>query len=176
MFLKNPGFTAVAILTLALGIGANTAIFSVVNAVLLRPLPFRDPGKICLLYEHWSTLPTLGPSYENFVDWREQSSSYEGVAMARNATFTLTGAGDPQRLAGQMASANFFTLLGISAFEGHTFLPEEDRAGGPLVVLPSYGFWQRQFGGASDAIGQNIALDTSFQAQKCEIQTLTGFG
>jgi putative ABC transport system permease protein len=159
MFLKNPGFTAVAILTLALGIGTNTAIFSVVNAVLLRPLPFRDPGKLCLLYEHFPAVGIIGPSYENFVDWRDQSTSYEGVASIHNATFTLTGAGEPQRLIGQMASANFYTLMGINPLYGHTFFPEEDRAGGPLVVLLSYGFWQRQFGGAADAVGKNITLD-----------------
>src|SRR5579863_10733608 len=120
MFLKNPGFTAVAILTLALGIGTNTAIFSVVNAVLLRPLPFRDPGKLCLLFEHFPAIGILGPSYENFEDWRDQSTSYEGVASVHNATFTLTGAGEPQRLIGQMASANFFPLMGINPLYGHT--------------------------------------------------------
>jgi putative ABC transport system permease protein len=159
MFLKNPGFSAVAILTLALGIGTNTAIFSVVNAVLLRPLPFRDPGKLCLLFEHYPAVGVINPSYENFVDWRDQSTSYEGVAMVHGATFTLTGAGDPQRLAGQMASANFFPLMGVNPIYGHTFFPEEDRAGGPPVVLLSYGFWQRQFGGSADAIGKNLTLD-----------------
>jgi putative ABC transport system permease protein len=159
MFLKNPGFSAVAILTLALGIGTNTAIFSVVNAVLLRPLPFRDPARLCLLYERFPSIGIIGPSYENLVDWRDQSASYEGVGFVHNATFTLTGAGDPQRLAGQMASANFFPLLGISPIMGHTFVADEDRAGGPLVALISYGFWQRQFGGSPDAIGKNITLD-----------------
>ena len=159
MFLKNPGFSAVAILTLALGIGTNTAIFSVVNAVLLRPLPFRDPGKLCLLYENFPTIGIIGPSYENLVDWRDQSTSYEGVAMIHNATFTLTGAGEPQRLIGQMASANFFPLMGVNPIYGHTFFPEEDRAGGPPVVLLTYGFWQRQFGGVPDAVGKNLTLD-----------------
>ncbi len=159
MFLKSLGFTAVAILTLALGIGANTAIFSVVNAVLLRPLPFRDPSRLVMLYEQMPTIPVLGPSYENFVDWRDQSTSYEGVALVRNTTFNLTGAGDPERLAGQMASANFFPLLGINTMQGRTFLPEEDRAGGQPVVLLTYGFWQRHFGGAPSALGKNITLD-----------------
>jgi putative ABC transport system permease protein len=159
MFLKNPGFTAVAILTLALGIGTNTAIFSVVNAVLLRPLPFRDPGKLCVLYERFPTIGTVGPSYENFADWRDQSTSYNGVAFARNTSFTLTGNGEPERLNGQMASANFFPLLGVNPIYGHTFFPEEDRAGGPLVVLLTYGFWQRQFGGTPDAVGKSLTLD-----------------
>jgi putative ABC transport system permease protein len=159
MFLKNPGFSAVAILTLALGIGTNTAIFSVVNAVLLRPLPFRDPGKLCLLFEHFPTIGVINPSYQNFIDWRDQSTSYEGVAMIHGATFTMTGAGDPQRLAGQMASANFFPLMGVNPIYGHTFFPDEDRPGGPPVALLSYGFWQRQFGGSPDAIGKNLTLD-----------------
>src|SRR5580765_5491223 len=87
---KNPGFAAVAILTLALGFGANTAIFSVVNAVLLRPLPFRDSNRICLLTERLRTAPSLGPSYQNYRDWRDQAQSFEGIFAARNATFTLT--------------------------------------------------------------------------------------
>jgi hypothetical protein len=136
MFLKNPDFSAVAILTLALGIGTNTAIFSVVNAVLLRPLPFRDPGKLYLLYEHFPTIGIIGPSYENLIDWRGQSTSYEGVAMIHNATFTLTGAGDPHRLIGQMASANFYPLLGVNPIYGHTFFPEEDRGNACEKFMP----------------------------------------
>jgi predicted permease len=159
MFLKSPGFTAVAILTLALGIGANTAIFSVVNAVLLRPLPFRDPDRLVMLYETLPAIPIINPSYENFLDWQAQSTSYEGVAVVHNATFTLTGSGEPVRLTGQMASANFFPLFGVTAIQGHTFLPEEDRAGGTPVALITYGFWQRHFGGSSGALGQTLTLD-----------------
>jgi len=99
---KNRGFTAVAILTLAIGIGANTAIFSVVNAVLLRPLPFHDAASLCLLTERMPTIPVLGPSWLNFQDWRAQSRSFD-IAAARNTTMTLTGAGDPQRLQTQQA-------------------------------------------------------------------------
>jgi len=117
---KNPSFAAVAIATLALGIGANTAIFSVVNAVLLRPLPFRNPDSLCLLTERMPTIPTLGPSWQNFQDWRDQAQSFERIAAARNATFTLSDAGEPERLAGQMASADLFPLLGVNAFRGHT--------------------------------------------------------
>ena len=155
---KNPGFTAVAILTLAIGIGANTAIFSVVNAVLLRPLPFRDPGSLCLVTERMPAIPVLGPSWLNFQDWRTQSRSFE-LAAARNTTMTITGAGDPERLQAQQASSALFPLLGITALRGHTFTPEEDRAGAAPVVLLGYGFWQRHFGGAADAIGKSITLD-----------------
>src|SRR5580693_9724702 len=94
---KNPGFTAIAILTLALGIGANTAIFSVVNGVLLRPLPFRDPSRLVLIAER-SSFPVISTSYENYLDWRDQSHSFESMEATRGAAITLTGAGEPERL------------------------------------------------------------------------------
>ncbi len=159
MFLKNPGFTAVAILTLALGIGANTAIFSVVNAVLLRPLPYSNPARLCFLFERLPSAPIVGPSYENWMDFRDQGTSFDGVAAVRSTTFTLTGAGEPERVFGQMATANFFPLMGVNATLGRTFLAEEDRAGGPPVAVITFGFWQRHFGGAQDAPGKNVTLD-----------------
>jgi putative ABC transport system permease protein len=157
---KNPGFAAVAIATLTLGIGANTALFSVVNAVLLRPLPFRSPDSLCLLTERMPNFPAVGPSWQNFRDWRDQARSFERIAAARNTTFTLTGAGDPERLAGQMVSAGLFPLLGVSAFRGHTFTAAEDTPGAAPVVLLSYGFWQRRFGGSPTALGKLLTLDT----------------
>jgi putative ABC transport system permease protein len=159
VLLKNPGFTAVAVLTLAIGIGANTAIFSVVNAVLLRPLPFRDPASLCFLTERMPTIPILGPSYLNFRDWRAQNHSFDDVAAARLTPFTLTGGGQPERVQGQMASASLFPLLGVSAIQGHTFRADEDRAGGPPVALISYGFWQTHFAGAAGTIGKSLTLD-----------------
>jgi len=159
MLRKNGGFTAVAVLTLALGIGANTAIFSVVNGVLLRPLPFRDSSRLYLLTERLPAFPILAPSYQNFVDWRAQNSSFEDIAAVHNLTFTMTGMGAPERLQAQMASANLFPLLGVGAIQGHTFLPEEDRAGGSPVALVSYGLWQRRFSGARDVLGKDIILD-----------------
>ena len=156
---KSPGFTAVAVLTLALGIGANTAIFSVVNTVLLRPLPFRDAGQLCLVMETWPSFPILYPTYQNYVDFRDQAKSFVTIAALHNDTYTLTGRGEPQRLPTQLATASLFYLLGVNALEGHTFTPEEDRFGGPPVVLLSYGFWQRNFGGAKDVIGKNITLN-----------------
>ena len=156
---KSPGFTAVAILTLALGIGANSAIFSVVNAVLLRPLAFRDSGRLCLVSEQWQFNSSLGPSYQNYVDFRDQSKSFDAIAAVRNTTFTLTGKGDPERLAAQMDTASMFPMLGVNAVEGHTFLADEDRFGAPSVVLLSYGFWQRHFGGAPGTLGKAIVLD-----------------
>ncbi len=158
MLLKNPGFTAVALVTLAIGIGANAAIFSVVNAVLLRPLPFHDPRSLCLLTERLRDLPVVGPSYQNFVDWRAQNRSFEAVVGAHTQTFTFTGAGEPERVQGQMASARLFSVLGVSAVEGHTFLPQEDRVGAAPVALISYGFWKRRFAGAQ-VLGNSITLD-----------------
>jgi putative ABC transport system permease protein len=159
VLLKNPGFTVVAVLTLAIGIGANTAIFSVVNAVLLRPLPFREPASLCFLTERMPTIPILGPSYLNFQDWRAQNHSFEDLAATRFTPFTMTGSSEPERVQGQLVSASLFPLLGVAVIQGHTFRPDEDRAGGPSVALISYGFWQTHFGGAADAIGKSLTLD-----------------
>jgi putative ABC transport system permease protein len=158
MLRKSPGFTIVAVLTLALGIGANTAIFSVVNGVLLRPLPFRDPSRLVLIAEK-SSFPVISTSYENYLDWRDQSHSFESMEATRSGSITLTGAGEPERLNVRMATAGLFSMLGINAQIGRTFLPEEDRAGGTPVALLSYGLWQRRFGGSADVIGKTVNLD-----------------
>ena len=159
LLMKNPGFAVIAVLTLALGIGANTAIFSVVNGVLLRPLPFRDPSRLVLVAEK-SPFPTVSTSYQNFVDWRDQSRSFESMEATRSATITLTGAGEPERLNAQFATAGLFPMLGIGAHLGRAFLPEEDRPNGTPVVLLSYGLWQRRFGGSQEIIGKPINLDS----------------
>src|SRR5580704_220798 len=156
---KNPGFTLIAVITLALGIGANTAIFTVVNAVLLRPLGFHDPSRLVIVAEK-SPYPTITTSYENYVDWRAQSQSFESMEGTRGATIALTGAGDPERLNSRYATAGLFPLLGVDAVAGRTFRAEEDAAGGAPVVLLSYGLWQRRFGGAADAVGKSITLDS----------------
>ena len=154
---KSPGFTAIAILTLALGIGANTAIFSVVNAVLLRPLAFRDPSRLVIVAEK-SPFPTISTSYQNFVDWRDQSRSFESMEATRGTGLSLTGAGEPELLLARMATVGLFPLLGVEAHIGRTFLPEEDRAGGAPVALLSYGLWQRRLGGSREIIGKPITL------------------
>lgn len=156
---KSPGFTAIAILTLALGIGANTAIFSVVNGVLLRPLSFRDPSRLVIVAEK-SPFPTISTSYQNFVDWRDQSRSFESMEGTRSTGLSLTGAGDPELLTARMATAGLFPLLGVEAREGRTFLPEEDKAGSAPVVMLTYGLWQRRFGGSREIIGKPITLDS----------------
>jgi len=156
---NNPGFAAVTILTLALGIGANTAIFSVINAVLLRPLPFATPDQICLVSERLPSFPVLGPSYQNFQDFRDRAKSFSAMSATRITTLTLTGSGEPERLPAQMISASMFPLLGKSARLGRTFTPEEDRAGGAPVVVVSYGFWRRHFAASPDALGKPVTLD-----------------
>ena len=161
MLLKKPGFTLIVVITLALGIGANTAIFSVVNAVLLRPLPYEESERLAVLYE---TNPQQGRdqmsvSYPTFNDWRAQSQSFEQLAAFRSGGMILTGKEEPSRVQVMLASADLFALLRVKPQRGRTFLPEEDKAGGAPVVVISHAFWQRQFGGDEKAVGQQITLD-----------------
>ncbi|MBA3442415.1 MAG: ABC transporter permease [Pyrinomonadaceae bacterium] len=160
MLLKKPGFTVVAVLTLALGIGANTAVFSVVNAVLLRPLPFAEPERLVRLQE---TSVRAGENVQvsppNFIDWQHQSQVFEQIAAYHGQGFTLTGADEPERLLGVRASAGFFPMLGVKPFLGRLFSIDEDRAGHEQVVVLSYGFWQRRFGADPDIVGKALTLD-----------------
>jgi putative ABC transport system permease protein len=161
MLLRQPLFTLAAVLTLALGIGANTAIFSVVNGVLLRPLPYTDPERLVAV---WSTgegeREEGDSSYLNFTDWREQTRSFEGMAAYRSWYYTLTGMGDPRRVVVARVTAGFFPLLGVSPFAGRTFLPEEERPNSERVAVISYEFWQRDFGGDRAALGRQLTLNT----------------
>jgi putative ABC transport system permease protein len=156
---KAPGFTAVAVLTLALGIGANTAIFTVVNAVLLRPLAFKDPSRVVLVREK-SQYPTNSTSYENYRDWRDQSHSFESMQASCLTGMTLTGMGEPELLTARYTTAGFFPLLGVTPIAGRNFLPEEDRAEGAPVVIISYALWQRRFGGSTDWLGKPLDLSS----------------
>jgi predicted permease len=156
---KTPGFTLIAVLTVALGIGANTAIFTVIDAVLLRPLPYPDPARLVLLSEHTPRFPILSVSYQNFADWREQSHSFTGMAAVRNLNTTLTGTDEPERLTAQMVTANTFDLLGVQAERGRIFLPQEDRQGAAGVAMISHGLWQRRFGGSEQVVGSPLTLD-----------------
>ena len=160
MLRKNPGFTAVAVLTLALGIGANTAIFSVINAVLLRPLPFGDPDRLVQL---WETEPApghytlTGPDY---LDWQAQNQSQEGTSLySWPQGFNASGAGEPEQAGVVRTQANFFSLLGVEPLLGRAFLKGEDQAGQNRVAVLSYGFWERHFGGRKDAVGQTLELN-----------------
>jgi putative ABC transport system permease protein len=158
MLVKNPGFTMIAALTLALGIGANTAIFSVVNAVLLRPLPYTDPERLVVLWERERNVGQESPSYPNFLDWQAQSRSFEQMAMARFDSVNLIGAGEPERLICRQVSANFFSTLGVQTQLGRAFTQDEDRAGANPVVVISHSLWQRRFGADAEIIGKRLTL------------------
>ena len=134
--LKNPGFTIVAVSALALGIGANSAIFSVVNAVLLRPLPFKNAEQLVMLWENATHLgfPKNTPSPANFLDWQKQASAFTGMAAMAERSFNLSGIGEPERLEGRRVSANRFELLGVRALLGRTFVPDDDRPGTHVVL------------------------------------------
>jgi predicted permease len=159
MLAKNPGFTAVAVLTLALGIGANTALFSVVNGVLLNPLPYPEPNQLVTLYESKPNFPYGSISYLNFLDWQKDNHTFSSIAVARGYGFTLTGAGEPERVASEFVSSDFFPLLGVKPLIGRTFLPGEDEIGAAPIALISAGFWQRKFGSARDILGKALILD-----------------
>jgi putative ABC transport system permease protein len=160
MLARNPGFTAMAVLTLALGIGATTAIFTVVNAVLLRPLPYAHPEELVYVqevFEKYGALPFSGVS--EFAAWRDQSRTLSPVAAYTDSWFNLTGAGDPERITAGLATSTFFSLLGIRPLTGRLFLPEEDRPGGPPVVILSEALWKRRYGGDPSVVGRGVTVD-----------------
>jgi predicted permease len=156
---KSPAFAAVAILTLALGIGANTAIFTVANALLLRPLPYADPSRLALLFADRRG-QLQGFSYLRYSLLREQTHSFSGVAAFASDTFNLTGRGDPEQLSSARVSANFFDVLGVRPEFGRVFAANGDQPGAKPEVIISHSLWQRRFGSAPDIIGQSIALDS----------------
>ncbi|MFZ0734077.1 MAG: ABC transporter permease [Candidatus Sulfotelmatobacter sp.] len=158
--LKSPGFTVVAVVTLALGIGANTAIFSVVNAVLLRPLPYPNAGQLVML---WEQNPHRGwfeniISGENFLDWQKQNHVFAGMAAFESDSFNVTGNHQAEEIAGERVGLDLFSVLGVQPFRGRLFLPEEDRHDKAAVIL-SYGLWQRRYGGDPDIVGKQISLN-----------------
>ncbi|HYG81437.1 MAG TPA: ABC transporter permease, partial [Pyrinomonadaceae bacterium] len=158
---KNPGTTFVIVVALALGVGANTAIFSVVNAVLLRPLPFEDPDRLMVV---WETNPARGlqeatPSPPDFYEWRERTQAFEQMSAFYEEDYNLSGSGDPERLTGSVVSANFFSTLRVNAAVGRTFLPGEEQFGAHRVAVLSHGLWQRRFGTNPRLVGQTISLN-----------------
>ena len=156
---KHPGFTLIAIFTLALGIGANTAIFSVINAVLLRPLPYAEPDRLLVLLETISEQP-IGVSYPNFVDWRNQQSVFENIAAVRQReSFNLTGEGESERLQGRLVSANFLPTLGVKPIFGRDFVADDDRPGAAPVVMLSHALWQRRFASDVRVVGRQVTLN-----------------
>src|SRR4051812_22081483 len=158
--INSLSFTIVAIITLALGIGACTAIFSVVNTVLLRPLDYPEPDRLVVIREtQLPQFPEFSVSPPNYIDWEKQAKSYEHLAAYAGATLNLTGEGEPQRLVGVKATAHYFDVMGVKPILGRALLPEEDAPGKNHVVVLSHGFWQRVFGGAKDVVGRQVQLN-----------------
>ena len=158
-FRKNAGFTVVAVITLALGIGATTAIFSMVDAVLLRPLPYPESSRLMLLHESSEEVPDMSISMANFNDWRAQNTAFENLGAYQGGDVVMSGRGEPQRLQMRRVTASLFPTLGVQPILGRNMLPEEDKVGGERVVLLGEGFWQRQFGGDIKIVGQTLVLD-----------------
>ena len=161
VLLKKPAFTAIVVLALAIGIGANTAIFSVVNAILLRPLPYKNFDRISMV---WMDNPKLGVaedwhSYPNYVDYKQQNQVYEDIAAFNNRSFNLTGVGDPVRILGAWNTASLFSVLGVEPLMGRVFTEEEEEPGKDLVVVLSNGLWRSRFGSNPNAIGQAISMN-----------------
>src|SRR5262245_9427671 len=161
MQLGAPGFTLVAVITLSLGIGANAAIFSVINSVLLRPLPYPQPEQLVWI---WGTNPSAdikqeAASLPDFVDWKQQGQSFRAMGGFTNFSPILTGDGDPERLTGAVVTDGFFATLGVSPQLGRSFTPDEDRPGAQRVVVLSHGLWQRRFGGDPQISGRKITLN-----------------
>ncbi len=161
VLLKKPAFTAIVVLALAIGIGANTAIFSVVNAILLRPLPYKNFDRISMV---WMDNPKLGVaedwhSYPNYVDYKLQNQVYEDMAAFNNRSFNLTGVGDPIRILGAWNTASLFSVLGVEPLMGRVFTEEEEEPGKDLVVVLSNGLWRSRFGSNPNAIGQAISMN-----------------
>jgi predicted permease len=159
MLAKSPAFTAVAVITLALGIGANTALFSVINGVLLSPLPFSEPDQLVTLHENKPNFEGGSVSYPNFRDWQKDNHVFSAVAVGRTWAFTLIGIGEGEQVRGEFISSDFFPVLGVKPTIGRTFARDEDQVGAGPVALISAGLWQRKFSAAPDILGKNITLD-----------------
>ena len=157
LLVKRPGFTVVAVLTLALGIGANTAIFSVVNSILFRPLDYHEPDRLVWFWERQPQLETAPFSAADFGDYQSQNQSFEDVAAVRWMSFNLTGRDQPELVPGAITSVNFLSDQGES-LSGRLFLPEDGSAGAPRVAILTHGSWQNRFGGDTEILGKTITL------------------
>ncbi|HET7438095.1 MAG TPA: ABC transporter permease, partial [Nitrospira sp.] len=156
---QSPSFTAIAVLTLALGIGATTALFSVVNGVLLNPLPYPHSEGLVVIYARIAGLDSAPIEYPNFLDWQRDSHSFASMAAYRNEDYNFIGNGEGERLSGYMISASFFDSLGVAPVLGRTFRVDDDQIGAAPVVVLSGGFWKRKFGSSPDIIGKPIILN-----------------
>lgn len=158
---RKPAFTVLAVIIIALGIGANTAIFSLVRAVLLRPLPFASPERLVMIWEDASFVgfPKNTPAPANFVDWKTRNEVFEDVAATRNRDFNLTGDGEPEKVYAYAVTANFFSVLGVEPVLGRTFVSEDDRPESNKVAIISYPLWQSKYGGDRGLVGRDVLLD-----------------
>ena len=156
---KNRGFTCVALITLALAIGANTAIFSVVYGALLRPLPYGDPDHLIVLNETHPRIGTISVSYPNFLDWRAQNHVFSGMAVMASVRYNLSGIAQPETISGQAVTSNFLSLIGVHPLFGRDFDPSEDKPGATPAVMLTYPLWQSHFASRKDVIGRSVALD-----------------
>src|SRR5215207_6340145 len=163
MLVKQPGFTLVAVITLGLGIGANTAIFSLVNSILLRPLPFREPDRLVRMLQASPMLglSSWGVSQADFAAYREQNRSFESIAIYNATAANLTGAGEPERLPIATVTADFFKVFGVNPLLGRTFVEGEDAKGKNQVCVISHAFWQRRFGGDPNVVGKSLSLNNT---------------
>jgi predicted permease len=159
MLVKNPGFTAVVVLTLALGIGANAALFSVVNGVLLSPLPYPQPEQLITLHQSKPNFETGAIPYPNFLDWQKENQTFAAMAISRSFGANMIGAGEAEQVNGRRVSANIFSVLGVEPVLGRDFAPGEDERGAGPVVIISAGLWQRKFDAAKDVLGKGLTLD-----------------
>jgi predicted permease len=158
-FVKTPGVTAVVIITIALAVGANTALFSVVNGVLLNPLPYPQPEQLVTLHESKPNFDTGSIAFPNFRDWREDNHSFSSMAISRDYGFSLTGTGEPMQVTGQFVTSDYFKVLGVEPMLGRTFAPGEDEIGAAPIALISEGLWRRKFESAPDIVGKIMTLD-----------------
>src|SRR4029434_1848236 len=158
MLLKQPGFTLIAVLTLMLGIGANTAIFSVVYHVVLKPLPFHEPEQLVWVWGEQAARKQAPHTPADFLDYQRRNQSFAQMAAYRNMSFALGSTGQPERVDGRIVSANYFALLGVAPRLGRSFAPEDGRAGAARLVLLSHQYWQQRFGGEASVVGQSLTL------------------
>lgn len=177
MLVKSPGFAAIAVLTLALGIGANTALFSIVNGVLLNPLPYPHSEQLVAVYGNAPGVNQGPASYLNFLDWRRATQTFSSMAIYRNQDYNFTGTSEGERLSGYMISADFFSTLGVNPILGRTFTAEEDQVGAAPVVVLGGGLWKRKFGSSPDIVGKSLTLNgTSYTVVGVVPSSFTFYG
>ncbi|MGA2391634.1 MAG: ABC transporter permease, partial [Candidatus Sulfotelmatobacter sp.] len=159
MLLKSPGFAVIAVLTLALGIGINTALFSAVNGVLLNPLPYPHSEQLVAVYGSAPGFSQGPVAYLNFLDWQHDARTFSSMATYRNQDYNFTGRNEAERLSGYMISAGFFSTLGVQPILGRAFRVDDDQVGAAPVVLLGGGLWQRKFGSSPDIVGKSLTLN-----------------